>query len=56
MARWVDVRMSATSFSSMFSSYPLRTKARSVGIYIEKKNASNVIYFLNDYLKETKLI
>lgn len=33
-----------------------RTKARSVGIYIEKKNASNVIYFLNDYLKETKLI
>lgn len=32
-----------------------RAKARSVGVYIEK-NASNVIYFLNDYLKETKLI
>jgi hypothetical protein len=38
MATRVDGRTSATSLSSVFSRYPLRTKARRVGIYIEKKN------------------
>lgn len=53
MARWGREDVSHFFLKHVLQLSTKRTKARSVEIYIEKKkNASNVIYFLNDYLKK----
>lgn len=51
MARWGREDVNHFFLKHVLQFSTKRTKARSVEIYIEK-NASNVIYFLNDYLKK----